>query len=209
LAASGRIAVIYAHSATHLSRVNRLMRDAVRELPTVTVRDLYDTYPDFHIEVGAEQALLEAADLVVLQHPLQWYGMPSLLKEWVDAVLTHGWAYGEGGDRLRGKAFMLVVTAGGTAPSYAADGVHGYPFADFLPPYIQIARLCGMRWQPPLILHGAHRVDDAAVARHVSEYVARLSGFAAVAAARGQNLTGGSMPALGADHGPAEDSHGT
>lgn len=165
-----RVLIVFAHAMPHASRVNRAMRDAARALPNVTISDLYQTYPDFHIDVPAEQALLEAADLVVFQHPIQWYGMPSLMKEWVDLVLEGGWAYGEGGTALRGKHHLLAVTTGSKADAYQEAGQHNWPFGAFLPPFRQTAELCGMHWMTPLILHAAHQVPQAEVDAHIARY---------------------------------------
>ncbi|MGN6703467.1 MAG: NAD(P)H-dependent oxidoreductase [Burkholderiaceae bacterium] len=173
------ILILHAHSGLQPSRVNRPMTDAARTVPHVLMHDLYETYPDFDIDVEREQALADEADLIVFQHPVQWYGVPALLKEWMDAVLTHGWAYGTGGDALRGKDFWIAATTGGDQASYRDDGLHGFPFDAFLPPLIQTARLCGMRWLPPLVLHGAHHVDDAAVTAHVARYRMLLESYPA------------------------------
>lgn len=172
-----KILVLFAHSARHLSRVNRQLAEAVRQLDHVELHDLYETYPDFYIDVAAEQARLAAADMLVLLHPLQWYSMPALLKEWIDAVLLPGWAYGNGGNALAGKTYLLAVTTGSPAHAYAYGEVHGRPFEHYLPAFRQTAELCGMRWAEPHVLHGAHQVDDAAVARHVDGLVERLTDF--------------------------------
>jgi glutathione-regulated potassium-efflux system ancillary protein KefF len=168
------ILVIYAHAAPHASRVNRLLAQAAGALPRVLVHDLYERYPDFYIDVAAEQALLAAAGHVVFVHPIQWYSMPALLKEWVDVVLQAGWAYGKDGKALAGKTYWLVTSTGSPADAYSAGGAHGRPFDDYLPQFRQTAALCGMRWEEPLVLHGAHLVDDAALDAHVAAFVARL-----------------------------------
>ncbi|NEX59777.1 glutathione-regulated potassium-efflux system oxidoreductase KefF [Noviherbaspirillum galbum] len=172
-----RILVLYAHPAHHHSHVNRRMFDALRGLPNVTTRDLYECYPDFHVDVALEQSLLAESDLVVLQHPLQWYSMPALMKEYLDVVLEHGWAYGHEGHALRGKDLLLAVTTGGPQASYTSQGYHRRPFSDFLPPYEQTAFLCGMRWHPPVVFHGARLADEAAISRHVQVYVDKLSRY--------------------------------
>lgn len=177
------ILVLTAHPSLHLSRVNRRLADAARTIDGVQVHDLYQTYPDFYIDVAREQSLLASADVVVFLHPIHWYSMPSLLKEWVDAVLQPGWAYGSGGDALRGKVYWLVATTGSGADAYSAGGVHGRPFADYLPQFEQTAKLCGMRWEPPHILHGAHQVNAAAVEAHVAAFAARLAAFTSTAQA--------------------------
>jgi len=171
------ILVIYAHPAAHLSRVNRRLAHAAGKVAGVQVHDLYQTYPDFFIDVPREQARLAAADLVVFLHPIQWYSMPSLLKEWVDAVLQPGWACGEDGHALRGKTYWLVVTTGSAAEAYSAGGAHGRPFADYLPQFQQTAALCGMHWEAPHILHGAHRVDENTLDAHVAAFAGRLAAF--------------------------------
>lgn len=150
-------------------------------VPRVQVSNLYETYPDFYIDVAHEQALLAQADLVVFQHPIQWYSMPSLMKEWIDLVLEYGWAYGRGGNALQGKDCWLVATTGSREDSYRPDGIHGHAFDAFLPPFRQTAVLCGMRWLPPLILHGAHKVGDAAIDAHIETYRSRLASYPDVA----------------------------
>ncbi|HEV7618066.1 MAG TPA: NAD(P)H-dependent oxidoreductase [Burkholderiaceae bacterium] len=175
--ASPRILVLYSHPASHRSRVNRPMAEAARSVPNVQVHDLYETYPDFHIDVEYEQRLLADADLVVFQHPIQWYSMPALPKEWVDVVFQEGWAYGPGGTALQNKDYWLAATTGGTHESYQDSGPHRRPFSAFLPQFEQTAELCGMRWLPPHILHDAHRVDDAAVAAHIETYRERLATY--------------------------------
>jgi putative NADPH-quinone reductase len=171
---SPRILVIYAHPASHRSRINLQLVEAAGNLPNVQIHDLYETYPDFHIDISHEKKLLAAADLVVFQHPIQWYSMPSLLKEWVDVVLEHGWAYGSGGNALHGKDYWLVATTGGTSESYQKTGYHRHPFSAFLPPFEQTAQLCGMRWLPPHILHGAHQANKDVAAAHIATYLERL-----------------------------------
>jgi putative NADPH-quinone reductase len=166
--------VIFAHPQAHLSRVNRPLADAARALANVQVHELYQAYPDFYIDVAAEQQRLAAADIVVFLHPIQWYSMPSLLKEWVDAVLLPGWAYGAHGHALEGKTYWLVATTGSAADAYSAHGVHGRPFDDYLAPFQQTATLCGMDWERPHVLHGAHQVDGAALRAHIDAFVARL-----------------------------------
>lgn len=107
------ILIIYAHPYPHHSHANKRMLEQVRTLDGVEIRSLYHLYPDFNIDVAAEQEALSRADLVILQHPMQWYSTPPLLKLWLDKVLAHGWAYGHGGTALHGKSVMWAVTTGG------------------------------------------------------------------------------------------------
>ncbi len=171
------IYVLAAHPDWHESRVNRPLMDAAQSLSRVQVQDLYSSYPDYAIDVATEQAALAKAQLVVLLHPIQWYSMPALQKLWLDEVLVYGWAYGENGNALRGKDLWLVATTGGPEASYHPQGYNRYFFEAFLPPYEQSAAVCGMRFLPPMVLHGAHNVGDDLVDRHVETFRQRLQTY--------------------------------
>lgn len=180
------ICVLAAHPDWRASRVNRRLLAAAREVARVDVCDLYGRYPDYSIDVPTEQARVQAASLVVLLHPIHWYSMPPLQKLWFDEVLAYGWAYGHshapGGEptqALRGKDVWLVATTGGPETAYHPQGYNRYFFDAFLPPYEQTAALCGMRFLPPLVLHGAHSVDAAEVDAHVATFRERLTTYPA------------------------------
>jgi glutathione-regulated potassium-efflux system ancillary protein KefF len=182
------IYLIAAHPNWRASRVNRPTMDEARKLPRVQVQDLYASYPDYSIDVPREQAALARAQLLVLMHPIQWYSMPALQKLWLDEVLTYGWAYGGGsaneetgstgaGTALRGKDLWLVATTGGPEDSYHPQGYNRYFFDAFLPPYEQTAALCGMRFLPPLVLHGAHSASPQDLEQHIQTLAQRLQSY--------------------------------
>ncbi len=181
--AGADILVLVAHPELEQSRANRRMLAGARALQErsppgrIAVRDLYALYPDYLIDIPEEQAALKAAKLVVWQQPIHWYGMPPLLKLWVDEVLAFGWAYGPDGDALRGKDQWLVATTGGPEDSCRPDSYNRYFFDAFLSPYEQTAALCGMRFLPPLILHGAHKASDAELAAHAQSYARHLADY--------------------------------
>lgn len=173
--------MLVAHPRLEHSRINRSLMQAALALPPgrLQVRDLYRLYPDYLIDVEAERRALAAARMIVWQFPFQWYGLPPLLKLWLDEVFGFGWAYGPGGNALRGKDLWLAVSTGGGEDAYHPSG-HNRHFIDaFWPPAEQTAALAGMRFLPPLVLHAAHRVDDEAVKAHASLYADRLMNYPA------------------------------
>jgi glutathione-regulated potassium-efflux system ancillary protein KefF len=172
-----RTVVLCAHPQLEHSRVTRAMARAAAGVAQVEVRDLYGLYPDYLIDVAAEQAALADAALLVWLHPAHWYGMTPLLKLWADEVLAFGWAYGPGGNALRGKDLWLATSTGGSVDAYRPDGLNRYFFDAFLPPYEQTAQLVGMRFLPPLVLHGAHRASDADVQTHAQVFASRLMSY--------------------------------
>jgi glutathione-regulated potassium-efflux system ancillary protein KefF len=168
------ICLLYAHPYPDRSHANKVLLESVRDLPGLDFRPLYDLYPDFAIDVEAEQAALSRADVIVLQHPLYWYSVPGLLKHWFDKVLALHWAYGDGGVALHGKTCLWVTTTGAHEHGYANDGMHRRPFSDFVPTIEQTARFCGMHWAEPVVVFGAQRIGPEALVAHGRRYCERL-----------------------------------
>jgi NAD(P)H dehydrogenase (quinone) len=84
----------------------------------------------FAPDVEAEIAKMEAADLMIWQFPLWWFGVPAILKGWVDRVFAFGRVYGRGRfyekGLYRGKRALLSLTTGGSSEAaYQPDGFNG------------------------------------------------------------------------------------
>lgn len=167
---SNSILILFAHPALQKSRINRRLIAYISDIEGVTVHDLYEAYPDFHIDVAHEQELLESNDIIVFQHPMFWFSTPALLKEWQDLVLVHGWAYGVGGHALRGKKFLSAISTGGRESLYRKDGYNRHTVAEFLSPIRQTAYVCGMDYLPPFVVHGTHMMKEEEIARHGEDY---------------------------------------
>ena len=165
-----RVLIVFAHPALEKSRVNRRLAEAVEKVPDVIFHDLYEAYPDFDVDVRREQALLEAHDVVVLQHPFFWYSIPPLLKQWIDLVLEHGWAYGSEGDALSGKHLLSVISTGGQEGAYRHGGHNRFTMRELLAPIEQTFVLCGMTYLPPFVAHGAHGMTIEEIDRHSKNY---------------------------------------
>jgi glutathione-regulated potassium-efflux system ancillary protein KefG len=172
-----RILVLFAHPAIQKSRVNRVLAEGIRDLSGLTFHDLYEAYPDFHIDVPREQGLLNTHDIVVFMHPFFWYSTPAILKEWQDLVLEHDWAYGSRGTALRGKAMLSAITTGGRESAYQPDGHNRFTIRQLLAPIEQTARLCGMEYLPPFVVHGTHRMTPEEMENHAQDLRRLLAGL--------------------------------
>jgi glutathione-regulated potassium-efflux system ancillary protein KefG len=172
-----KVLLLFAHPALEHSRIQRVLIEGLAGHPGVTFRDLYQLYPDFYIDVAAEQEQLLLHDTIIWQHPLYWYSVPPLLKQWIDLVLEHGWAYGARGVFLRGKRILNVISAGGGRQAYCAQGYNSFTIRDFLRPLEQTARLCGTDYLPPYVIHGTHQLQGAAIEAEREAYHRFLDGL--------------------------------
>jgi glutathione-regulated potassium-efflux system ancillary protein KefF len=183
------ILIIHAHPYPSRSRAGAALLNAVADLPDVKIHSLYQRYPDFDIDVAAEQAATIQARLVVWLTPLYWYSVPALMKHWIDSVLSDGFAFStatqaqaltaEAGRQLCTKRCLWAVTTGGSEYAYSAAGKHEKPFAAFVAPLEQTARFCGMEWLPPHVVQDAHGLSDAALVEVGAKFRAALIAAAA------------------------------
>jgi glutathione-regulated potassium-efflux system ancillary protein KefF len=91
--------------------------------------------------------------------------------------LEFGWAYGDGGSRLRGKDCWLTITTGAGEEKYLQGGEHGQSMSTFLLPIEQTAKLCGLRWHAPYIVYGARQLDQQSADAHATFYRDRLTNY--------------------------------
>jgi glutathione-regulated potassium-efflux system ancillary protein KefG len=159
---SRRLLILFAHPALHKSRVNQLLLSSVESLSGVTINDLYESYPNFHVNVAREQALLLEHDVIIFQHPFYWYSSPAILKQWQDLVLEYGFAFGKNGTRLHGKLVLTAISTGAPSSAYQRGGYNYFTVRELLAPFEQTARLCGMTYLPPFVVPGVLWMQDQA-----------------------------------------------
>lgn len=149
-----KILVISAHQNLEHSTSNRLILEELEKHfgEKAQIRRLSNLYPDYNIDVAAEQAALVDADVVLLQYPTFWFNTPAILKKWLDDVWTYGFAYGTGGDKLHGKKLFVSTTTGSPAQTY--DGKTEPLIEDLVKPVEVSALYSGFEWHGVDALYG-------------------------------------------------------
>lgn len=122
-------------------------------------------------DVAAEQEKLLAADALVVQFPLWWYGLPAILKGWFDRVLVSGFAFGTdpaSGQRLRfeqgpfaGKRALAALTLGDRPAAIGPRGKSGELTEMLFGLLHGTFAYTGMSVLPPWALPSADRIEDA------------------------------------------------
>ena len=170
-----RTSIFLFHPNLDQSTVNLRLAQAAEGQEGVQIRDLYGLYPDFEIDVNAEQDILEASDRIVLQFPMYWYSTPALLKQWEDDVLLYGWAYGSTGNALAGKELLVAVSTGGAGDAYSRESSYGYTITELLRPLQATANMVQMTYLEPFTTTGTLTITDEALAQRVEDYAATLA----------------------------------
>lgn len=174
--------IIAAHPHLAQSAVNRRWLDALRQHPErFTVHELYAAYPHGKIDIASEQRLVDAHQALVLQFPVYWFNCPPLLKQWLDDVLTYGWAYGAQGKALAGKKTAIAVSLGAPAADYTRQGAVGYTVAEALRSFELSLRYCQADYRPMFAFHtidsnaGYSAAALQAIEQSAADYIAWLN----------------------------------
>ncbi|MBJ2175175.1 NAD(P)H-dependent oxidoreductase [Aureibaculum sp. A20] len=165
-----KILILFSHPKFEKSRANSALIERIKDKEGVTLHDLYERYPDFHIDVDKEKELLNEHDVIIWHHPLYWYSCPPLMKQWIDMVLEFNWAYGPKGVALQDKICLNVITTGGSKDMYCSEGVNSFSVNQFLRPFEQTAKLCGMKYLPPFAVMGTHKLNDEDLQIYANQY---------------------------------------
>ena len=160
-----------------LCRINTDRLDFIQESGNTYATDQQS--PD----IATEQRKLLAADLVIFHFPLWWYGMPAILKGWIDRVYAYGFAYGYKGEGNRyrygdgifkGKRALLSVMVGGPAADYAPRGING-PLDELLFPITHGALFFpGFDVLTTHAVYGTGKIEKSAAEEECAVWRARL-----------------------------------
>ena len=168
------ILIISSHPNLTQSVANQTILNHLKTLlPTAEFVHLDSQYPDFRIDVAAEQNRLIQADTIVLQFPFYWYSYPALLKKWVDEVFVYGFAHGSTGDKVKGKKLVMSFTTGAAAEQYQPEGAMHHTVEQFLPAFQQLAFLCQMEWQPLVYSNGMMTIPNVSTPEQIAEVQAK------------------------------------
>ena len=136
----------------------------------------------FAADLEAEMEKVEWSDLMIWQFPLWWFGLPAILKGWVDRVFAMGRTYGgehfyENGV-FKGKRALLSVTTGGPEPVYAKGGWNGDIQAILRPIQRGMLRFTGFDVLAPHLCFGPARAAPELRAVWLKDYESRLGRIA-------------------------------
>lgn len=132
----------------------------------------------FAPELAAEQRKVLASDFLIFQFPLWWFGLPAILKGWVDRVFAAGLIYDHtrwySKGVFRGKRAMVSMTTAGSPTIYSKTGLNGDMDEIMFPINHGILYFVGFDVLPPFIAWSVSRVDQQTRERYLCEYEQRL-----------------------------------
>ena len=118
----------------------------------------------FSDELKLEMEKLVWCDLLIFNFPLWWFGLPAILKGWVDRVFAMGFVYGDGrgvyeNGTFKEKTAFVTMTTGGPEMAYTASA-NGDMNNILFPVHHGMFYFAGMTVLPPFISWGPARKNE-------------------------------------------------
>ncbi len=155
-----KITVISGHPNMDSSTANKTILNILENENNINITHLMNTYSDYKVDAEKEINNLLESDVIVLQFPFHWYGVPAILKMWIDSITTP-LVYGPNKGGLKGKIFVISTTTGGPEESYSPSGYNKYTMKELLLPLLKLGNSLEMNVLDPIVLHSAMFQDDA------------------------------------------------
>lgn len=132
-------------------------------------KDLFN--PNLKIEMNK----LEWCDVLIFNFPLWWFGLPAILKGWVDRVFAMGFVYGDGkgvyeNGIYKNKTAFICMTTGGPEMAYNG-GKNGDLDTILFPIHHGMFYFTGMTVLPPFISFSPARLTDIERNTEINRYL--------------------------------------
>ncbi len=128
----------------------------------------------FADDIQNEMDKLEWCDALIFQFPLWWFGLPAIMKGWVDKVFAMGRIYGYGAKyetgHFRAKRALCALTTGGGAEAYLPDGHTGDINAVLVPVNVGMFQFTGFDPLPPFVVYTPVRLSEEERQQHLVRY---------------------------------------
>ena len=142
--------IIMSHPDVTQSSSQQFLLAAIKGEEQIQIRHLESILAEQennHFDKSIERACLQEADRIIFQFPFYWYQCPSVMKQWMDEVLTLNLS------QKAKKEFGIVVTVGAKQDRYTAGGSVGFGIEELLRPYQALANQLGWNYQTPFVIY--------------------------------------------------------
>lgn len=150
--------VLFAHPFLEYSYSNRELINFYERHQHYDFRDLYEEYPDFHIAAFRERKRLLSYERIIFHFPLIWFGMPPLLRLWIDEVFDGNWVSEGEENPIEGKEVYMLVTTRSKERSFGRQGKHHFTIEELISGLIVTLKCFKADVKKPFIVYEAEKL---------------------------------------------------
>ena len=144
--------VVISHPTVQTSSSQQFFLATVKGEEAITVRQIDEVWsekkPHF-TRATEEKALVDSnAERLILQFPMYWYQAPSVMKEWIDTVMSKSAPFAK-----QIKELGIVVTLGVKEEAFRAGGKEQFTVSELMRPFQALANAMGWTYLPIFEVH--------------------------------------------------------
>lgn len=161
--------IIMSHPDVDQSSSQQFLLAAVKGEGQIQVRHLESILAEQennYFDKRIERACLQEADRIIFQFPFYWYQCPSVMKQWLDEVLTLNLS-----QKGKKKELGIVVTVGAKKDRYTAGGSVGFGIEELLRPYQALANQLGWEYQTPFVIYQFQYLSESKKQQLLVDYL--------------------------------------
>lgn len=151
--------VIFAHPYLEHSNSNRELINFYERHQHYTFHDLYEEYPDFYIAAFRERKRLKNYQRIIFQFPIIWFGIPPLLRLWIDEVFDREWLENEAENPFLNKEVYIIVTTGGKQHSFQKEGRYQFSIEDLISGLLVSLKVLGADVKEIRCVYQSHKLS--------------------------------------------------
>lgn len=129
----------------------------------------------FADDVQQEMDKLDWCDVLIFNFPLWWFGLPAILKGWVDRIFAMGFVYGAGkgvyeNGFYKDKTAFICITTGGPEMAYGETGKNGELDNILFPIHHGMFYFAGMQVLQPFVSFSPARSSEEERSNELKRY---------------------------------------
>lgn len=139
--------VLFAHPFLEFSDANRELIEVYKRDSNFYFKDLYEEFPDMHIPAFRERKRIADYDRYVFHFPLIWFGMPPLLRLWIDEISDGNWLIGKEPNPFENKDVHIIITSRNHESSFCHEGKYCYSVDELISGFLVTLKIFKARVQ--------------------------------------------------------------
>lgn len=167
--------VIFAHPYLEHSNSSTELINFYERHQQYTFRDLYEEYPDFHIAAFKEREQIMSYDRLIFHFPIIWFGMPPLLRLWIDEVFDRDWLKYPEQNPLLNKEVVILITTGGKKESFSKGGAYHYTVEEFISGLIASLKVFGANILAMKVVYESHHLTKKEIIKEKQDLIEILN----------------------------------
>lgn len=167
--------VVFAHPFLEYSNSNIELINFYERSQHYDFKDLYEEYPDMHVQAFKERKQLLKYDRFVFHFPLIWFGMPPLLRLWMDEIADGNWLSGAEKNPFENKEVYILVTTRSKERSFGRLGKHGFTMEELISGFLVTLKVFNAQIKNIYVVYESETLSKKEIIKHKQQFVAILN----------------------------------